>query len=237
LTARQRGSGEAGQCFLLGDYLPVRLMGLGLRDVDRIVTHANRTVMLSLNRRVLRIHQGYAFAPDEILTAIVRFLDPRIPRSRRRAAEREFLDFPVVAYGAALDGPPVRERAWPGDAALLSRLQLLHQQLNADHFGGALRDIPIRISSRMKTRLGEVTIDPSTEAVSQITISRRHLRRHGWSEVTHTMLHEMVHQWQAEAGLPVDHGPAFRDKAGAVGVHPRAKRTLPSRNEPLSRCG
>ena len=28
------------------------------------------------------------------------------------------------------------------------------------------------------------------------------------------MLHEMVHQWQAETGLPVDHGPLFREKAG-----------------------
>jgi hypothetical protein len=32
------------------------------------------------------------------------------------------------------------------------------------------------------------------------------------------MLHEMVHQWQAEMGLRVDHGPTFRRKAREVGV-------------------
>jgi len=46
------------------------------------------------------------------------------------------------------------------------------------------------------------------------------------------MLHEMVHQWQAETGLPVDHGPLFRAKAREVGVLPAARRklgaTLPS---------
>ncbi len=42
----------------------------------------------------------------------------------------------------------------------------------------------------------------------------------------HTLLHEMVHQWQAESGVPVDHGPAFRRKARQVGVLPGAKRML-----------
>jgi hypothetical protein len=40
------------------------------------------------------------------------------------------------------------------------------------------------------------------------------------------MLHEMVHQWQAETGLGVDHGPTFRRKARDVGVLPQAKRTV-----------
>jgi hypothetical protein len=44
--------------------------------------------------------------------------------------------------------------------------------------------------------------------------------------VEHTLLHEMVHQWQAETGIPVDHGPTFRRKARQVGVLPGAKRSL-----------
>jgi hypothetical protein len=40
------------------------------------------------------------------------------------------------------------------------------------------------------------------------------------------MLHEMVHQWQAETGLRMDHGRTFRQKAGEVGVLPAAKRTV-----------
>jgi len=38
----------------------------------------------------------------------------------------------------------------------------------------------------------------------------------------------MVHQWQAETGLPIDHGPMFRAKAAAVGIAPQARRELRS---------
>jgi hypothetical protein len=43
----------------------------------------------------------------------------------------------------------------------------------------------------------------------------------------HTQLHEMVHQWQAEQGLPIDHGRQFRNKAVEVGIEPAARRRLP----------
>jgi hypothetical protein len=36
----------------------------------------------------------------------------------------------------------------------------------------------------------------------------------------------MVHQWQAETGLRVDHGPTFRKKGREVGILPAAKRTV-----------
>jgi SprT-like family protein len=222
----RRGSGAAGQCFLFEDSLPERLQALGLKDVERVLTHTNQTVMLSLSRRILRIHRGYAFAPDDVLKAVVRFLNARVPRTLRRAAEREFLDFPVHAYAPVPKKPLRRERARPGDVRLLHRLGDLHRRLNAQHFGGALGEIPIRISSRMKSRLGEVAIDIQTGRPMEIGMSRRHLVRHPWSEVEHTMLHEMVHQWQAETALPVDHGRTFRKKAREVGVLAAAKRRV-----------
>jgi hypothetical protein len=225
-NAGRRGSGAAGQYFLFEDCLPERLKVLGLRDVERVLTHTNQTVMLSLSRRVLRIHRGYAFAPDGVLKAVVRFLNPRVPRARRRAAEREFLEFPVSAYAPAPERPARRERARPGDVALIHRLEVLHCELNAQHFGGALSDVPIRLSARMKRRLGELAVDIATGCPTEIVLSRRHLNRHPWSEVEHTMLHEMVHQWQAETGLGVDHGPTFRRKARDVGVLAQAKRAV-----------
>jgi hypothetical protein len=81
----------------------------------------------------------------------------------------------------------------------------------------------------MRTRLGELSLDLRTGRPIEIAISRRHLTRNSWGEVEHTMLHEMVHQWQAETGLRVDHGPTFRERARAVGVLPRAKRGLPGK--------
>ena len=216
----------AEQCYLFGDCLSDRLRALGLRDVDRILTHTNRTVMLSLNRRVLRIHRAYGFAPDAVLLAIIRFLSPRLPRALRRAAEREFLQFPVTAYAERSDPAARRERPRPGDAPILERLKALHRELNLRHFDGALSSIPIRLSARMKTRLGELSVDAKDNRASEIGISRRHLARHSWAEVEHTLLHEMVHQWQAETGRPVDHGPGFRAKAREVGVLPAARRQL-----------
>ena len=208
------------------DQLPARLDTLGLRDVDRVVTHSNRTVMLSLHRRVLRIHRGYAFAPDLVLRAIVRFLNPRVPRALRRLAEREFLAFPVHEHAPSRPRAERREIARPGDVALLHRLEALHRDLNARHFGGALGQIPIRLSGRMRTRLGELAVDLTTGGPLEIGLSRRHLARHPWAEVEKTMLHEMVHQWQAEGGLRVDHGPTFRRKAREVGVLAAAKRAV-----------
>jgi SprT-like family len=217
---------KAGQCFLFEDCLPERLRALGLRDVERVLTHTNHTVMLSLNRRVLRIHRGYSFAPDEVLKAVVRFLNPRVPRALRRAAEREFLDFPVHAYTPSPERPVRRERPRPGDLRLLHRLEELHRRLNAQHFGGMLSDISLRLSARMRSRLGELAIDVKTGRPTEIGLSRRHVARHPWSEVEHTLLHEMVHQWQAETGLLVDHGRTFRQKALEVGVLAAAKRTV-----------
>jgi hypothetical protein len=216
----------AAQCLLFEDCLPDRLRELGLRNVDSIVTHANRTVMLSLHRRVLRIHRGYGVAPDHVLLAVVRFLNPRVPRALRRAAEREFLRFPVSAYTGMAAAGSRKERTRPGDGALLRRLKALHRELNIRHFGGTLTSIPIRLSGRMKTRLGELAVDHNGQGRKEIGISRRHVLRHSWLEVEHTMLHEMVHQWQAENGYPIDHGPTFRSKAREVGVLPSARRHL-----------
>ena len=205
--------------------LSARLYLLGLHGVSRVVTHTNRSVMVSVGkRRVLRIHAGYAFASDTVLRAIIRFLDPRLPRGVRRAAERELLAFPVEEYAAS--GPPRlrQERPRPGDLLLLHRLSQAFDRFNREHFTGKLSTVPIRLSGRMRTRLGELSVDLRTGRPIEIAISRRHIARHRWSEVEQTLLHEMVHQWQAESGLPVDHGPLFREKARQVGVVPGAKR-------------
>jgi SprT-like family len=205
--------------------LPTRLHLLGLHGVSRVVTHTNRSVMVSIGkRRVLRIHAGYAYASDSVLRAIIRFLDPRLPRAVRRSAERELLAFPVEEYASS--GPPQlrQDRPRPGDLLLLHRLSQAFDRFNREHFAGKLTAVPIRLSGRMRSRLGELSVDIGTGQPIEIAISRRHIARHQWIEVEHTLLHEMVHQWQAETGLPVDHGPLFREKARQVGVVPGAKR-------------
>jgi hypothetical protein len=214
----------------LPDNLPERLRLLGLRDVSRILTHTNRTVMVSIGSDgTLRLHRGYAWASDRVLRAIVRFLDPRVPRRVRRNAQRELLAFPADQFAPAAPRPTQRERARPGDLRLIEHLRQTHAGLNRRHFGGALGELPIRLSGRMRTRLGELAVDLRSGRPLEIAISRRHLARHEWAEVEHTMLHEMVHQWQAESGLRVDHGPTFRRKSREVGVLPAARRAVQRR--------
>lgn len=204
-----------------------RLTTLGLRGVREMQLHQNRTVMVSVSRSVLRIHRGYAYAPDRILRAVVAFLAPETPSGERREAEEAVLAFPVQRYVT----PQLarRKRAGPakrGDRRLLAALAQLHRKLNERYFRGELADLPFRISDRMRTQLGEVTLEEHTDRVVEISVSRRHLERDDWYEVEKTVLHEMVHQWQAQMGLPVDHGPTFQEKALEVGIEPAARRDV-----------
>jgi hypothetical protein len=128
---------------------------------------------------------------------------------------------------------PVRSRE-EQDASAVAKLVARHAEYNATRFGGALREIPIDLSRRMRSRLGYYRLATATTPAI-IMISRRHVRRHGWDEAFQTLLHEMVHQWQAETHQPVDHGRQFRAKARAVGAVPRARRPVggdPGRGDP-----
>jgi hypothetical protein len=205
------------------DQLLNRLRALGLHGISSCRLTNNRAVMVSFARRDLRVHRGYLGAPRDVHEAIVRFVCGRT-RGERRAAQQMILGYPVHV-GAR---PPARriERPRPEDAALVRELERWHRQYNDQHFGGALGTISIRISGRMRTRLGQYTAASPYGEPAEITISRSHIRRHGWAEALHTLLHEMVHQWQAEHGHAIDHGRSFRRKACQVGIAPCARREL-----------
>jgi hypothetical protein len=204
-----------------------RLFRVGLPPGTRVTLTRNRTVMISWRARSgLRLHAGYAAAPDDVLRAIVRFIARGVPRAERAAARRLFMTFPIEQHAAS---HPERPRAprpvVPADQPVIDRLTHMHELLNARYFANTLGAIPIRLSDRMRSRLGELRA-PRGNAPAEIIMSRRHIRRHGWDAVCDTLLHEMVHQWQSESGLPLDHGREFRRKAKEVGISPRAVADL-----------
>jgi SprT-like family len=203
--------------------LLARLRSYGLKGIARCRLTQNRAVMVSFSGKELRIHRAYLGAPSGVLQAIVRFVCGRT-RNERREAQRLILGFPVHSVAR----PPVRrpERSAPEDRALARELTEWHRRYNVLHFGSELAAIDIRISSRMRTRLGQYTAASPYGEPAEIAISRAHIRRHGWVEALHTLLHEMVHQWQAENGHEIDHGFSFRAKALEVGVAPNARREL-----------
>jgi hypothetical protein len=202
------------------DELLRRLRALGLQRIDSCRLTRNRNVMVSFRGRELRVHEGYLTAPEDVHRAIVAFVQGRT-RAEGRAAQRKIIAFRVDAPRIA----PRRERTRPEDEPLAARFVEWHRRYNAEHFDGALQTVPVRVSRRMKSRLGHYSA-ATPGAPGEIAISWRHLRRHGWEEALHTLLHEMVHQWQDETGKPLDHGPGFRAKARSVGIEAAAKRAV-----------
>ena len=203
--------------------LRTRLMRLGLGARYRVRLTSNKTVVVSYSGGELRIHNSFLTADEDVWKAIITFVHAR-NRLVRQEARRTILEFPV-ATDAGSRPPRKPEKNHPADAPLVAELARWHAAYNEERFGSTLRPVAIRISRRMKSRLGHYT--PATDgAKREIVLSRRHIRRDGWTEALHTLLHEMVHQWQDEQGLPVDHGSTFRAKARAVGITPLACRAV-----------
>jgi len=229
---------DAGQLRTADDLL-ARLRSLGLKRIGRCRLTRNANVMVSWRGDELRVHEGYLSAPLDIHEAIVTFVEGRL-RAERRVASKRIVAFAVSAWRDT--GGERRERMRPEDEPLARKLAEWHARLNTDYFGGTLRAVPIRVSRRMKSRLGHYTAggrvdrwtggrqDETVAPLGEIAISWRHIRRHRWEEVVHTLIHEMVHQWQDENGLPIDHGPRFRAKARDVGIDAAAKRAVAHRS-------
>ena len=175
--------------------------------------------MVSFSGGTLRVHEGYLSAPPAVLQAIVVFVEGRT-RAERLAAQRTIIAHPVTTSPAVR-----RPRTRPEDRAMVTELARWHERYNVEHFHGRLKRVTLRVSRRMRSRLGHYTCAAHGEP-AEIALSWRHIRRDGWDEARHTLLHEMVHQWQDETGQDIDHGPKFRAKAREVGVAPFARRTL-----------
>lgn len=206
----------------------LRVLGMGVA-IDRVRLTRNRMVMVSYRGRELRIHEGYLAAPVPVLKAVVAFVRGR-SRAERAAARAEILAFQIERPAAARRRP----RTAAADAGLAEELYAWHERYNERHFGGSLRPVTIRVSRRMKSRLGHYTAASPSGEPAEIAVSRSHIQRHGWEEARHTLLHEMVHQWQDETGRPIDHGATFRARAREVGITPSARRTVVPQRHPAA---
>lgn len=203
------------------DRLFAKLASLGLQHVKRVVLTRNRSILVSVKGFDLRVHEGFCEAPTEMHVQIVRFV------MARRKWERQAARDAIVAYPLPRNTKPPRapERTHPDDEPLAERLAEWHTRLNGERFGAQLKLVPIRVSRRMVRRLGHYA--PGVEGGgAEIAISARHCHRDGFASALETLLHEMVHQWQHENGLPLDHGAEFRRKCREVGCTPSAKRAI-----------
>ncbi len=206
------------------EQLRVRLLRLGLGERYRVRLTTNRIVVVSHSGGEVRIHNGFLHASVAVWTAIITFVQART-RAVRQEARRAILAFPVPRSADHHRRRRARERTRSADLPLIRALTRCHGTYNEERFGGSLCPIAIRVSRRMKRRLGHYA-SAADGREPEIVLSTRHIRRDGWGEAVHTLLHEMVHQWQDEQGHAVDHGSAFRAKARAVGITPLACRAV-----------
>lgn len=207
-----------------------RLRARGLRHIQRLVLTRNRSVIVSARALELRVHDAFVAAPEAYHEAIVRFVMAR-RRTEQSAARAMLVTIPLPPSPR---GPRAPERTHPDDAPLLDTLAAWHAELNAAHFEAALGPVAFRVSRRMRRRLGHYAPGTAGRA-SEIAISSRHLRRDGLAAARATFLHEMVHQWQHERGLALDHGGEFRRMCRMVGAPsraPRASSRAPARARP-----
>lgn len=199
-----------------------RLRALGLKRITRCTLTRNRATMVSFSGDALRMHRAFADAPVEVLRAVVGFVNGR--GAVRREARRVLRTFEVPREPAA-ERPRRAPTSHPDDARLVEKLRAAHAELNAARFGGTLQSVTIRVSRRMRSRLGHYS--PGLRSEPEIAIARGHARRDGFASVVETLVHEMVHQWQHETGRPVAHDPDFRRKCREVGIASHAKRPAP----------
>jgi len=205
-----------------GEELLALLYSLGLpRKFTTLRLTRNRTVMVSFNGSQMRVHEAYLASPRFVHVAIVTFAAGRT-RAERRAAREIILSQPFDRNTRLRRQAASR----PDDLWMVAELERWHRRYNARHFGGTLKPVSIRVSRRMKSRLGHYTVAIPRSSRAEIAIGYRHIEKHGWEEALHTLLHEMVHQWQDENGYPIDHGARFRQKARDVGVTASAFRTV-----------
>lgn len=229
LIRRLRGTGDSSQLALGLSTAPrnaaellARLDAMGLRGVRSLSLTRNRSVMVSVSDGALRVHRVFLDAPEQVHRAIVRFLvSPR--RAERLAARRVLVSVPLG--DDEQPAPRAPERTHPDDEKAAGMLAEWHGRYNRERFGGTLRRVEVRVSRRMRARLGHYAPAQHGRA-AEIAVSRRHLRRHGVAEALVTLLHEMVHQWQDEQGHPLGHDRRFREKARAVGIAGKAKRVV-----------
>jgi SprT-like protein len=105
------------------------------------------------------------------------------------------------------------ERSSATSLPSIADLQLLFARLNLEHFGGALRAHRIEYNARLTTCTGRICYRPPF-----IELSLPLLARHP-KQVRATLLHEMVHAWLHQSGLPSGHGSEFKAKMREVGLN------------------
>lgn len=211
----------------------------GVTNVRRVGFRDNRSTILSLSGggRRLSLHSAFAHATPRILDALAIYLTAGARRTAGfRRASRTIRTWRRLERAMAAErrrtrrrgvGPAGRrmERPAPGPccATLAQRryLESTYREYNRTLFGGRLpRDVYVRLSSRMSSRLGQVKLWRDRwgrRSVIELALNADLMLPGNDENRTDTLLHEMAHieAWMVHADG--GHGEAWKRIARRVG--------------------
>ena len=208
----------------------------GARRIRRVSFRANRSTVWSLTQRgtVLNLHEAYRAAPAGLLDAFATLAREGGVSSRRsRRAAEEIHRWPDLAVAieaarAAHDsrrtGLGIEQTHCCATPEQRAYLRILYRYFNLTRFAGILPpDVPVRLSSRMKSSLGHMLPGERPDGiryVSEIALNVDLMLAANGAERVDTLLHEMAHVADYLNSGNRSHGPSWRVWAVRVGCRP-----------------
>ena len=232
----------------------------GAHRLAKVTFRLNRSTIWSLTQdgTVLNLHEAYRGAPDSVLDAFASIVRGRGWRTASvRSASEVVRDWPglMPAMEAALEG---RQRSIGGGSgcdaarerthccatpAQRRYLRAVYAYLNTTRFEGRLpADLPIRLSSRMRSSLGHVIVGEKAAEerhVVEIALSVDLMLEGNGSERVDTLLHEMAHaaDWLFDGHH--GHGASWKEWARRAGCRADVRYDRPfmrrGHNGPVTR--
>jgi hypothetical protein len=199
----------------------------GVDDVHSIHFRANRSNLISISadRRRLNLHECFRAGGPDVLDAIAAFARARGNNPAYRQAIARLRRWHGAQVRESDAGSARRPPACCGTPAQQHALAHCYRQLNRVHFAGALPELlPVRLSDRMRRRLGHVQYGSGSQqrTVSEIALNVDLLLPGNGRALRDTLLHEMAH---VEAWLlhgQRGHGRVWQCVARRVGCEARA---------------
>ena len=207
----------------------------GAKTLQRVRFRSNRSTIWSLTRRgtTLNLHVAFRDASHELLDAFVCIATAPGTRSKRyRNALRLVREWPALtAAMQAAQSASERQREGPrtsrcaGTDEQRAFLRSMFLYLNREYFSDLLADdLPLRLSDRMVTRLGQlVTTDwGGAPRIVEIAINIDLMLEGNERELVETVAHEMAHGVDFELNGRTGHGASWKHWAEKAGCEPVA---------------
>lgn len=218
----------------------------GARRINCVRFRKNRSTVWSLTQdgTVLNVHAAYRRASPPLLDAFATVaIEGGIGSAASRRAAEQISAWPELTEEIArlreqhaddrrtgdADGQTMH---CPATAGQRTYLRSLYEYFNQTRFEGRLPDVPVRLSSRMKSSLGHMLPGErrdGTRYVIEIALNCDLMLPGNGAERADTLLHEMAHVADYLESGSRGHGRSWRAWARRVGCRPTTLYDRPVR--------